>query len=170
MPYYHQLFYQPDCCRCPLQRDTKVLPDGPIPSKLVFVGEGPGSNEVFEGRGFVGASGSLLWTLCRAYGFDRDQVFVTNSQLCKKRDVKLSSGATLREAQVAMMAANCCRKRLIYELMVVTQCDPGAVIVPLGNIALQMLTRRRGARVFAYRGTIQHIDLQALWTELNAMA
>jgi len=170
MAYYHGLLYQPSCGACPLQRDKKVLPDGPIPAKLVFVGEGPGTAEVFEGRGFVGASGGLLWQLCQAYGFGRDQVFVTNSQLCKKRDVKLSSGATLREAQVAMMAAQCCRKRLVYELMVVTQCDPGAVIVPLGNIALQMLTKRRNARVFAYRGTIQRIDLQALWSELNTAA
>ena len=168
MAYYHQLLYQPACERCPLQRDTKVLPDGPIPSKLVFVGEGPGFSECREGRGFVGASGNLLWLLCRAYGFDRDQVFVDNAALCRKRDVKLASGAVLREAQVAIMAAQCCRKRLIYDMMVVTQCDPGAVIVPLGNIALQMLTKRKNARVFAYRGTVQHIDLQALWAELNA--
>lgn len=170
MAYEHRLMYQPNCSGCPLRHDTKVLPDGPVPAKLVFVGEGPGGVEVAEGFGFKGASGNLLWMLCQAYGFDRDRVWVTNSQLCKKRDVKLSSGAVILEAQVANIAAECCRKRLIYELMTVTQCDPNAVIVPLGNIALQTLTKRKNSRVYAYRGSIQHVDLRSLWAELCAAA
>lgn len=40
--YYHGLLSQPECWQCPLQMDTKVFPDGPIPARIAFVGEEPG--------------------------------------------------------------------------------------------------------------------------------
>ncbi len=161
--YYPGLLYQPDCHICPLKNDRKVLPDGPIPAKMCYVGEGPGFNERDEGRGFVGPSGQLLWTLAGAYGIKRENVWVTNSALCMPRDVKLSTGAVLKKLKVIELSSKACRKRLIYELLYVTGNNPNAVIVPLGNIALQALTLRKGARVYAYRGSLQKIDLMTLW-------
>jgi len=165
--YYHGLIVQPDCHQCPLQFDTKVLPDGPSPTRLCFVGEGPGYNEVQEGKGFVGASGQLLWHLAEAKGVTRDMVWVTNGALCKPREVRLSSGAILSETLVKSMSVNACRRRLIGELLAVTQGDPMAVIVPLGNLALQALSPRKGGGIFKYRGSLQNIDLQELWNQVN---
>ena len=166
--YYQGLIVEPDCHKCPLRWDTKVMPDGYLPAKLCFVGENPGFNETEMGRGFIGRSGELLWAYCNLYGFSRDQVWISNAALCRKRPVKLATGAKLQEEQVKMIAARCCRRRLIGELLAVTQGDPQAVIVPIGNVALQMLSGRKNARVFQYRGSIMKIDLQALWQEVNS--
>lgn len=166
-PYYHGPIIEPDCGMCPLRHDKKVYSDGRIPAKLVFAGEGPGGAELIQGLGFVGASGQLLWKLAASYGITRDMVWVCNSAHCKPRDVRLTTGAVLKEPQVKVIAAMCCRRRFIGELLYVTQGDPSAVIVPLGNIALQMLSRRRNARIYAYRGAVMQIDLPALWEEVK---
>lgn len=165
--YYHQLLVEPDCGMCPLRHDKKVLPDGYLPAKLCFVGEGPGNSELIQGLGFVGASGQLLWQLAASYGISRDVVWVTNSSICKPRDVRLSTGAILKEPTVKVLSAMACRRRLVGELLCATQGDPGAVIVPLGNIALQMLSKRRNARIYTYRGAVMQVDLHALWAEVN---
>jgi uracil-DNA glycosylase family 4 len=148
-PYYHGLLSEPDCWQCPLQTDTKVLPDGPIPARIAFVGEGPAQKEIIEGRGFVGPSGKLLWYIANACGIFREDVWVTNSALCLERAVKLSSGAIVPKQYVKAKAAMCCRKRLLRELI---QVDP-VVIVPLGNWALWALTDLPKAKIYSYRGS-----------------
>jgi uracil-DNA glycosylase len=151
-----------------LRWDTKVLPDGYIPAKLCFVAEGPGKNEVRVGRGLVGATGQHLWHLCEIYGFTRDEVWVSNSSLCAPREVKLSTGAVLSEQVVKNISAQACRRRLIGELIAVTRGVSNYVIMPMGNIALQMLKpERKGARVYQYRGAVMDIDLEQLWIEVN---
>lgn len=165
--YYHGLIIQPDCAKCPLQLDIKVLPDGPIPAKLCFVGEGPGDAEIRQGKGFIGPSGKLLWALASRGGINRGQIWVTNGALCRKRKVQFRSGAELSEDQVQQMAIACCRRRLIGELLYVTQGSPSAVIVPLGNYSLSMLGPRPNMRIFAYRGSVMQIDLFKLWEEVN---
>ena len=152
---------------CPLVHDRKVYPDGPIPAKLVIVGEGPGAVEVQQGRGFIGPSGQLLWHLAEMVGVSRDNVWVTNSALCKPREVRLSTGATLSKSRVLELSARACYKRLIGELLYVTQNDPKSVIIPVGNVSLRSLTKRKGAKVFAYRGSIQELDLQVLWNDIH---
>jgi DNA polymerase len=166
--YYHGFVVQPDCAKCPLRYDTKVQPDGYYPARLCLVGENPGEAEQREGRGFVGRSGNLLWQFCKAYGFTREDVWLSNAAACRKRKVRLATGAELSEAQVAVISAKACRRRLIGELFAVTGGNPNAVIVPLGNIARQMLSSRRGGGVWAYRGSIETIDLQALWNKVNS--
>lgn len=166
--YYHGLLYQPDCGLCPLVHDTKVLPDGPIPAKICFVGEGPGHNEVIEGRGFVGKSGYVLWTLAAAQGVNREDVWVSNAALCKPRQVTLASGMVVPESTVKDLSVKACRKRLLYELMYVTGNDPNAVIVPIGNLALRSLalsTGRKNMGIYKYRGSLLKVDLQAAWEE-----
>ena len=148
-----------------MRHDKKVLPDGPIPAKLCFVGEGPGRREVIEGRGFVGPSGDLLWKLAAAYGVDRKDVWVSNASLCFPRDVRLESGTMVKQAQVKKLSIKACKKRLIYELMYVTGNDPGAVIVPIGGLALAALSLRKNAGIYQYRGSVQQINLQQLWED-----
>jgi len=149
----------PACEHCPLRYKRKVLPDGPVPAKFAFIGEEPGRTEERKGRGFVGPSGRLLWDeLGPACGFTRDDVWVTNTLLCRAEKVKLANGAMLPKEMVKEMAANCCRQRLISELQVV---DP-VVVVPLGNIALRTLTQITRAKIYGYRGSRLEVDLLAL--------
>lgn len=165
--YWQGLLLQPDCHLCPLRHDRKVLPDGPVPTKLCFVGEGPGVNEVEEGRGFMGKSGDVLWTLGGSYGVKREDVWVTNAALCRPRDVRLSTGVVLKIEQVKALSVRACRKRLIYELLYVTNGDPTAVVVPIGKLALNALGTRKNMGIFQYRGSIQDIDLRALWQQVS---
>lgn len=135
------------------------MPDGPIPARLAFVGEAPGSKEARDGRAFIGPSGQLMWnTIGPQVGIAREDVWVTNTILCELSSVKLESGATLPKEAVADIASACCRRRLVTELQRVNPI----VIVPLGNIALQSLSGIAGAKITAYRGSITEVDLGAL--------
>ena len=169
--YYQGLLYNPDCNMCPLSGCKKVLPDGPIPAKLCFVGEGPGVVEEIEGRGFVGKSGYILWTLAAAYGAKREDIWTSNAALCRPREIKLATGFTLKEQTVKELSVKACRKRLLYELLYVTQGDPSAVIVPIGNLALRSLalsTGRKNMGIYKYRGAVLEVDLQKAWQEAQS--
>lgn len=157
-PYFHGLLAQPDCERCPLRYDVKVMPDGPVPAPIAFVGEEPGNTELVEGRGFVGPSGQILWMLAQSAGFTREDVWVSNAALCVARPVKLPSGAILSKMKVKAMAAQACRQRLLGELITV---DP-VVVVPLGNWALWALADIPNARIYSYRGSRIEMDLNVL--------
>jgi DNA polymerase len=64
--------------------DTSVYvpPDGPRSAEWAIVGEAPAREEVAKGRGFVGASGKILWPLLdRLAGIHRTDCYVSN--LCK---------------------------------------------------------------------------------------
>lgn len=156
--YFHGLLAQPNCSQCPLRNDTKVLPDGPVPAKIAFVGEAPGQLEVAQGRGFIGPSGVLLWKMAAHVGISREDVWVTNSALCAFRKVRLASGAVIPEPIVKALATAACRTRLLEELIHV-----GArVAVPLGNWALWSIYDRPKSKVFDFRGSVNPQDLAAL--------
>lgn len=157
-PYHHGLLSEPNCENCPLKYDTMVSPDGPVPARIAFVGEEPGSREVVEGRGFVGQSGQLLWAMAEQMGVNRQDVWVTNASLCRARKVRLATGAIIDHKMTKALAAQACRSRLLHELIAV---DP-IVIVPLGNWALWALTDIPKAKIYAYRGSRLDLDLKLL--------
>jgi len=172
MSYWHGLIYRPDCHLCPLQNEKKVFPDGNIPAKLVIVGEEPGHLEVERGRGFIGQSGQLLWQLARYAGLperDMGAIFVTNASLCKApSDLMLSTGAMLKKGKIKSLAVQACRRRLLWEIMYVTQSNPGAVVVPLGNWAYWALTGAPDPRITQYRGSVQWFDLRHVFYHTGA--
>lgn len=51
---------------------------GPQPALGMIVGEAPGRKEVEEGVPFVGQAGKLLTTALRAFGIDRNTLYITN--------------------------------------------------------------------------------------------
>ena len=173
--HYQGLIVQPDCGFCPLRLRTKVLPEGPIPAKLCFVGETPGETEERDGHGFIGPSGHLLWMLAAAYGIKREEVWVTNAALCycPKDGIRLTTGVVLKQPEVKDMAVDACRRRLIGELLTVTEGNPQAVVVPMGNKALRALRSSshkhdaKKAKIYAYRGSRMDLDLNELWAEVN---
>jgi uracil-DNA glycosylase len=57
---------------------VQVLGYGPKPCKVMIIGEAPGAEEVTHKRPFVGASGSLLTSMCVAAGLNREECYVTN--------------------------------------------------------------------------------------------
>ena len=74
-----------DCPRCPLARTrSRTVPgSGPLPSDLMFVGEGPGQREDELGLPFVGRSGQFLDELLATIGRSRRDVYVTNVVKCR---------------------------------------------------------------------------------------
>jgi uracil-DNA glycosylase len=68
------------CQRCELwERATQtVFGEGPVPARLMLVGEQPGDREDIEGHPFVGPAGRILAEAMEAAGLDRETTFVTN--------------------------------------------------------------------------------------------
>lgn len=59
--------------------DTRFVPGvGNVNAKVVFVGEGPGTNENREGAPFVGPSGKMFDKGLRSIGLKRQRVWITN--------------------------------------------------------------------------------------------
>jgi DNA polymerase len=69
------------CTRCPLYRNaTQVVPgEGPVPAKVMFVGEQPGNDEDLAGKPFVGPAGRMLDRAIGEAGLDRTTIFITNA-------------------------------------------------------------------------------------------
>lgn len=73
------------CAKCRLRAGCRapVFGEGPVPSPLMFVGEGPGATEDEIGRPFVGAAGQLLDRIIAAGGWRREEVYITNVVRCR---------------------------------------------------------------------------------------
>jgi DNA polymerase len=65
---------------CPLKRTATqlVFADGNPKSRVMFVGEAPGSDEDIQGLPFVGRSGKLLDLMMAAIGLHRKNVYIAN--------------------------------------------------------------------------------------------
>lgn len=74
----HQIIH--DCRLCSLHatRKNAVPGEGPLDSKIFFIGEAPGAQEDETGRPFVGHSGKLLTSMINGIGLSRDDVFITS--------------------------------------------------------------------------------------------
>lgn len=124
-------------------RPGPVWPDGnPLTARLIFIGEGPGHEEVSQKKGFIGPAGYELWRLAAAVRIARNECFVTNLVKC------LPVGARWGSYKLDPAAIRHCRVHLDKEL---AQCQVRAVIVPVGGVPLESLcgekpiTRWRGA-------------------------
>ena len=65
---------------CELKKNATniVFADGNPKSKIMLIGEGPGSNEDQEGIPFVGRAGLLLDKMLSSINLDRNDVYITN--------------------------------------------------------------------------------------------
>ncbi len=121
-----------DCDRCPLNKqcrhDPPRLAYAYRPEKfnrIMIVGEGPGQQEVIEGRPFVGKSGQLLRSILDSIGVKMDECYLTNATLAKPPP----HNASLNEDFPGAIEA--CLSRLEAEINAVRP----RVIVPVGAAA-----------------------------------
>jgi DNA polymerase len=75
-----------DCRRCKLHkgRNSIVFGEGDPKASILFVGEGPGSEEDQQGRPFVGAAGQLLTDIIeKGMKIKRAEVYICNIVKCR---------------------------------------------------------------------------------------
>ena len=66
-------------CRLGETRTKFVFGTGNPQSDIMFVGEAPGHDEDIQGKPFVGRAGKLLDKMLVEAGFNRDDVYITNT-------------------------------------------------------------------------------------------
>jgi uracil-DNA glycosylase family 4 len=73
------------CRACPLhQSRTHAVPgEGPLPARIMFIGEAPGAKEDESGRPFVGPAGRFLDQSLASHGFDRSHIYLTSCVKCR---------------------------------------------------------------------------------------
>ena len=70
-------------CRLGATRTNVVFGVGPVPSPIVFVGEGPGQQEDLQGEPFVGAAGRLLDEMLSIIDLGRHNCYIANIVKCR---------------------------------------------------------------------------------------
>ena len=135
------------CNACPLcrTRNSVVFGVGPVPSDVVFVGEGPGQQEDLMGEPFVGAAGKLLDDMLGIIDLSRQNTYICNIVKCRPPNNR----DPLEEEQ------NACFGYLEKQLTVLRP----RIIVCLGRIAAMRLIRPD------FRITKEH----GTWTERNGV-
>ena len=135
------------CQACPLckTRNSVVFGVGPVPSNVVFVGEGPGQQEDLQGEPFVGAAGKLLDDMLGIIDLSRKNTYICNIVKCRPPNNR----DPLPEEQDA------CFGYLERQLTI----HRPRIIVCLGRIAAMRLIRPD------FRITKEH----GTWTERNGV-
>lgn len=123
----------PNCTLCKLHSSAKtvcLLGNGPMNAEVMIVGEAPSAREDETGEPFVGKSGQLLNEVLEQFGFDRDEMFVTNAVSCRPPDNRTPTKAEI----------NKCRVWLDHQI---DRVKPKFVLL-LGNTPLQSVTGAAG--------------------------
>jgi len=143
----------PQCHNCPLQGQPQVPGVGKL-GGLAVVGEAPGRTEVQQGKPFVGLSGRLLRETLSSVGLKLDDIWITNTCLCRPEDNDTPS--------VDAIAA--CYPRLVKEL---TQCTKallcGAVALTAVGPEWGTITKSRGRAFHPDSIDLCHLTAVATW-------
>ncbi len=143
---------------------VKVRPAGPIPARVMIVGEAPGAEEEMRGEPFVGTSGLELTKMLHEAGINRSECFITN--VCRERplgnDINQFIAQTKKErTQEHTQLRDKYVKRPIVEGVAllrkeIAMVQPG-IIIPLGNVPLWATTGLWG--ITKWRGSMLDSDL-----------
>lgn len=85
------------CPGCPFRDHPIIQGEGdPQEGGLMIIGEAPGTDEVKQGRPFVGRSGRLLRSVLKAVGVDLKSCRITNTVICHPPGNQTPSSETVR--------------------------------------------------------------------------
>ncbi len=136
------------CTLCDLckSRTQTVFGAGYQKARWLFVGEGPGRNEDFQGEPFVGPAGKLLDNMFVAMGMKRgENTYIANVVKCRPTD------ANKRDRAPAAEEVNACMPYLERQIALINP----TVIVALGKTAaLSLLKLDPATPVSKLRGTV----------------
>ena len=135
-----------NCQKCPIlikSRTQVVFGSGNKDAEILFIGEAPGANEDKEGIPFHGASGKVLDQLLLSINLSRDDIFITNTILCRPPDNRNPHPYEIEN----------CRGRLDELIRIMKP----KVIVTIGNYATQRIIKKTG--INSIRGKIFPINI-----------
>lgn len=130
------------CNACALRRSaTRVVPGfGIAPNKIMFVAQSPGEKEDFRGKPLIGKSGTFLRKILAEIGWDLDQLFSTNVNLCHPPGNRAANKGEI----------NSCHNWLALQ---VAHVDPD-VIIPLGATAFKEFMPEETSPITQIRGNV----------------
>jgi uracil-DNA glycosylase len=123
------------CNLCPelcTSRTQVVFGSGNEKSEILLIGEAPGANEDKNGIPFCGMSGKILDELLESVGLSREDIFITNTILCRP-----PNNRNPKKDEVAN-----CRERLDQLIQIVQP----KVIVTVGNFATERIINKTGIK------------------------
>jgi DNA polymerase len=132
-------------CRLSEGRIHAVPGEGPVPARILLVGEAPGKREDELGRPFVGRAGSILEELLCSIGLSRDEVFITSINKCRPpgnrdpKDDEIAACHPYLERQIELLKPQ--------------------VIVPMGRFAAREICRTfglAGGKISDIHGHVLH--------------
>lgn len=141
-----------------------VMPSGPLPARIMIVGEAPGAEEERTGSPFMGASGNELTRMLCEAGINRSECFITNVIRIRPPGNDLSAFIALKKKDITSNHV-LLRDKWVLRCVVegndllakeIRMCNPN-VIIALGNCALWALTGKWG--ITEWRGSTLLSDL-----------
>lgn len=139
------------CKLCPLHttRHRTVPGQGHPHPELMFIGEGPGTDEDRQGLAFVGRAGQLLTRIITRMGFTRDQVFIGNIVKCRPTvDLQMQRDRPPTEEEMSVCIPYLKRQIAVLQPKVIVALGATAL---LGLLGKKGISRLRG-QWFAYEG------------------
>lgn len=133
----------PTCTDCPLHKSAQtvcIMGDGPVPAKIMIVGEAPGFREDEIGRPFSGRSGRLLDDMLQVVSLSRERCYITNTVKCRPPE-----NATPNKTQ-----QKACRHYLDDEI---ARVQPEFILL-LGNTALSVIKK---SGIMKHRGVVTEL-------------
>lgn len=128
-----------NCNKCKLcgSRNNIVFGVGNKKAEIMFIGEGPGSDEDEQGEPFVGKAGQLMNKAFEALDIEREEVYITNIVKCRPPQNRVPE----------YDESNACMDYLRNQVILIKP----KIIVLLGNTALKnilgqdySITKERG--------------------------
>lgn len=129
------------CQRCPAlckSRTQVVFGSGNPQAEVLFIGEAPGAEEDKQGIPFCGASGKVLQELLASINLTREDVFITNTILCRPENNRNPDKQEVEN----------CRERLDQLIAIMKP----KVIVTIGNFATERILGKKG--ITSLRGKV----------------
>lgn len=146
-----------NCTRCPLHESAQsvcLLGDGPVPSKIMAIGEAPGFREDEIKKPFSGAAGQYLDSVLSEVGLPRDLLYITNAARCRPPENRTPTRGEIKACSVFTQA----------ELKIV---EPEYILL-LGNVALQSMTGSSG--IMKKRGAAMTVNGRTLFPTVHPAA
>ena len=144
-----------------------IRPDGPIPAKVMLVGEAPGHEEEARGSPFVGASGQELNRMLHEAGIMRSECFVTNVCRVRPEGNRIENFIAMRKKDITpfhiLLRDKYVLKPIVegYKLLVIElETVQPNVIIAFGNVAFWALTGYWGIK--KWRGSMLYVNTEEM--------